>query len=419
MAHAPLLWAQGQQGSSESPDTPASVASDEATSYVTPAAADSTATTGITEDAPSRQALSARDGGVSEATISVIAERFQKNAHQTMGSFLGIEGGADVSFTQESRDDSLSLSYLYGLQADLQLLVRRGRYFTSLQPYFKGHGDMSLEPRDPFVWGMRQAYVGATLRGDRLLGVGLQTRDFMGSSLASYTRALPTTSLEGSWKAWDGLIAVSTLPYAKKNRPIISSDTPYTIAFVARRKLDPRYFFMLRDFSVRWLIAESIPSELAEAYGVRGNDVRRGRLAHALRHDMSTLGAKIDLGCDVTPRDELTGAVEALVNLAGPIERSVGLWAELGYAREVQWDDYNLKLHWSYHKYSVGSDAFLAEFGVPSLGYTGVDGQGIEVGVTEGPLSLLARYRQFKPRERNIHKRKTRAVRLSLKYAIQ
>lgn len=353
---------------------------------------------------------------ISEAVSSALPA-LRARVHQALGG-LSAQGGADVSLQEQRIEDELAVSHLFALEAAAWLKAEKGSYFGVFAPFVRTHADMSLEARDTVQWGLEQVYIGAKFDPQVAVSFGLRSEDFLGSSLMSYGRSLPTTAVEMGRGSWSGGLWVSSLPYEKRDRPVISREVPYSVALAVERSFDREHYFMLRRLSVRWLTSHNIPSELAEEYGERGNLVTRGLLATNMQHHMSTVGQRLDLGHRISETQEVEGSVEVMSNLAAPRERSMGLWAEVIYRKGFVWAGENSRWMLGGQLYSMGSDVFLAEFAHRDLGYTGVEGQGFMLGLQRASLEVEGRFRAYQPREKSFYKRKTQAFQFALKYRL-
>ena len=332
---------------------------------------------------------------------------------------LGLYWAAEVSLKQKSVGDEISTAHLFGLETKGKLKVQQGAYYAVIAPFVGAYADMSLEPRSPIVWGLDHAYVGGSFYPGSEAIFGLRKEDFLGSAVMQYSRSLPTVGLRTDYGSWEGGLWFSTIPYEKQDRPVISREVPYSVALALKRPFNPEYYFMLRSLSLRWLVSENIPSELAEIYGKRGNAVNRGRLANAMDYEMSTLGSSIVMGHKITDRREVEGAFEVLTNVSAPKERSMGLWGELVLRNWFSWRESQRASWWvGGQLYSLGSDVFLAEFSQDYLGYTGIEGQGVVLGYQQGNLEIEGRFRAYQPREENMYKYKTRSFQLALTHHI-
>lgn len=322
---------------------------------------------------------------------------------------------SSLSFEVTHRDDDLASEFLTSAAAFGSGYVKRDSVYGYLGVYARAFADVSHQPRPrAFALDLEQAYIGVLI-SQLKIQTGFMRSVVYESKLWGYQRALPSVSMvfANVDRGYEAQMLYSFQPYRKLNRPVISNELPYTLSFALNKQLAWVRMPWFKSYSLLWSTSRDIPTELADIYLQSGNSVSRGRYLSEMNYDMSTVGAAVDFGGDLTAVDRLSSHAEIMRNVGAPKGRGIGLWADIIYSRALASSQ---AARWSvgYRGYSIGSDAFLAEFASQNLGYTGVDGHSVLVGYEYDSLQVEASLWFIEPREPSIYKRKTRVVMLSV-----
>lgn len=339
---------------------------------------------------------------------------YQQPAESETGQFE-VALDSSLAFAVIHRDDDIASEFLTSASAFGSGYVKRDSVYGYLGVHARAFADVSHQPRPrAFALDLEQAYIGV-LVAQLKLETGFMRSVVYESKLWGYQRALPSVSLVFAdvARGYEAQLVYSFQPYRKLNRPEISNELPYTLSFAVNKQLALMHMPWFKSYSLLWSSSRDVPTELADIYLQSGNSVSRGRYVSEMNYDMSTVGAAVDFGSDLTAVDRLSSHGEIMRNVGAPKGRGVGLWGDIVYSRALA---SNAASRWSvgWRGYSIGSDAFLAEFAYKNLGYTGVDGHSVLVGYEYDSLQVEASFWFIEPREPSIYKRKTRVVMLSV-----
>lgn len=320
---------------------------------------------------------------------------------------------SSLSFDVINRDDDLASELLTSASVFNAGYMRRGLVYGYLGLYVRAYADVSHNPRpSPFSLDLEQAYVGL-MASQLKLATGYVRLTTYTSKLWGYQRALPSVSFIFEGESYQGQLLYSFLPYRKLNRPVISSELPYTLSLSFTQQLPTQKWAFLRSYSLLWSVSQDTPTELADLYLQKGNSVSRGRYTSQMIYQMSTLAASVELDGKLTAVDRLSSHLEVMRNTEAPKGRGIGLWGDMIYSRSLPTIRPS---HWflGCRGYSIGSDAFLAEFSYQHLRHTGVDGYSVLFGYEYDSLRFESSLWMSTPREVSIYKRDTKTFMFSV-----
>ncbi|MCY4444333.1 MAG: hypothetical protein OXC44_06005 [Proteobacteria bacterium] len=325
-----------------------------------------------------------------------------------------LEVSSDLSVGSVKQYDDLTNEHSFYARTHLDSHWSNGSFSARVFLWAQANSDVGFEPRDAFEIGLRQAYIGIEADLPWRTYVGFVHDDFWGSDLASYSRSLPTMKVTYSYDAYEVEGFVSSIPYKKKDALVVSKSVPYVAGLQAGRSFDPDRYFLLNSVSLRWFGTGGVPSELAERYAMKGNSVIKGKYVNALAYSMSTLGARASFGKRLSAEHGVDASVEILGNTQAPKEYAYGLWGDLSYQRYFFLSQREAYAGLGMVFFSVGEDVYLAEFGKHHLGYTGVEGYGVNISFGQEDTKVDAGFYVHTPRHRNMYKRDTSLVKLRL-----
>ena len=348
---------------------------------------------------------------------------------QTRGLGSNVYNPSSNQFDENNNDNSDNNNNLPSTQIP--------SYFSTTQPFAQLQlalnpvSEMGLSADSHQLIDLYSAYLGISVDDRFYSRAGFISSSFFDSKLLSYNQPLFSYSLGYFTDQWKAELLFSNIPYTKKDLPVISSDSPYVVSTLF--SFSPSNYFarFVERVKAYAIFANNIPTELADQYVQKGNSVNRGEFYSELKYRQTTVGGSVDVYYDFSEKSSFSAGFEAAANPNAPKEKAIAMLGEVfyhrNYSRINQSADSNASstssvvstLHFrssvGYRIYSIGSDAYLAEFSDQYLGHTAIEGHQFVVGFLYDRVELELSYIHYNPKHPSPYKYKTNSVMFTMR----